>query len=330
MADERPAPPSGEEAVDMMARAVASGADFAGWLADILARTAARLGSSEALLAARPGSWEAGHVRGADRRRGRRGRRVPRRLRGPERDGRMTGVTEEDEIKPPPNVLLAGINGSTAYGLATEDSDVDRIGCYAAPTSQLHGLHLPIGKAASWVSTKPDATYHEAGKLAHLLLGGNPTLTELLFLDGYETMAPEGEALIGIRSAFLSAKAARNSYLGYAAGQFGRIRSRGDGSFSADTRKRTAKHARHLRRLLEQGTELHRTGRLTIRLTPEQAASCREFGERVAGGDLDLAERALAEAEAAFDAPGVLPDRPDESAAEAWLQDVRRAYWDRP
>lgn len=26
------------------------------------------------------------------------------------------------EIKPPPNVLLAGINGSTAYGLATPES----------------------------------------------------------------------------------------------------------------------------------------------------------------------------------------------------------------
>ena len=31
-------------------------------------------------------------------------------------------MTDAAEIKPPPNVLLAGINGSTAYGLATEDS----------------------------------------------------------------------------------------------------------------------------------------------------------------------------------------------------------------
>ncbi len=44
----------------------------------------------------------------------------------------MTGMTEAAEIRPPPNVLLAGINGSTAYGLATENSDVDRIGCLAA------------------------------------------------------------------------------------------------------------------------------------------------------------------------------------------------------
>lgn len=92
-------------------------------------------------------------------------------------------MTESTEIKPPPNVLLAGINGSTAYGLATEDSDVDRIGCFAAPTTAFHGLHPPVGKAATWVGTKPDATYHEAGKLAKLLLGGNPTLMEALWLN---------------------------------------------------------------------------------------------------------------------------------------------------
>jgi len=240
------------------------------------------------------------------------------------------GTAAVAEIKPPPNVLLAGINGSTAYGLATEDSDVDRIGCYAAPTSQFHGLHLPVGKAATWVSTKPDATYHEAGKLAALLLSCNPTVTELVWLGSYEVKTPEGEALIGIRASFLSAKAVRNAYLGYATSQFGRIRNRGDGSFSADTRKRTAKHARHLWRLLYQGSEVHRTGYLPVWLSPNRAANCRAFGERVAAGDLDLAAEALRDAEEAFDQPGELADRPDPSAAEAWLQDVRRAHWDRP
>jgi hypothetical protein len=233
------------------------------------------------------------------------------------------------EVKPPPNVLLAGINGSVAYGLQTPSSDVDRIGCYAAPTSQFHGLHLPIGKAATWVSTKPDATYHEAGKLAALLLSCNPTVTELVWLGQYEVKTSEGDALIAIRRSFLSAKAVRNAYLGYATQQFGRIRNRGDGSFSADTRKRTEKHARHLWRLLNQGTDVHHTGHLSVLLDPEIAARCRAFGEAIAAGDLDLAARALASAERIFDRPGVLPDRPDTAAAEAWLQDVRRAYWDR-
>jgi hypothetical protein len=246
----------------------------------------------------------------------------------------LTGERQEDESvtepKPPANVLLAGINGSTAYGLATAESDVDRIGCYAAPTVAFHGLHPPVGKGATWVSTKPDATYHEAGKLAALLLKGNPTVTEICWLNDYEVMTAEGEALIGIRTAFLSAPAVRNAYLGYATQQFHRIEVRGDGSFSADTRKRTAKHARHLRRLLEQGVELHQTGHLTVRLSPAQVTDCRDFGEQVAAGDLHVAEGALRNAERAFDRPGVLPDRADEAAAEAWLKDVRRAYWERP
>jgi hypothetical protein len=36
--------------------------DFAGWLAGVLARMAASLGSSAALIAGRTGSWEAGLV----------------------------------------------------------------------------------------------------------------------------------------------------------------------------------------------------------------------------------------------------------------------------
>lgn len=233
-------------------------------------------------------------------------------------------------ITPPPNVLLSGINGSTAYGLAHEDSDIDRIGTYAAPTTAFHGLHPPFGKTATWVSVKPDATYHEAGKLAALLLKCNPTVTELLWLDEHETITDEGRALISIRNSFLSATAVRNAYLGYATAQFRRLEKRGDGSFSADTRKRTAKHARHLWRLLNQGSELHQTGHLPVWLSPDRAAACRAFGERVAAGDLRFAETALSDAEDAFGKPGVLPERPGEAAVEGWLQDVRRAYWDHP
>jgi uncharacterized protein len=232
------------------------------------------------------------------------------------------------EVNAPENVLLAGVNGSTAYGLATEDSDVDRIGCYAAPTSAFHGLHLPIGKGATWISVKPDATYHEAGKLAALLLKGNPTVTELLWLDDYETVTPAGQALIAIRGSFLSRTAVRNAYLGYATGQFKRLENRGDGSFSADTRKRTAKHARHLYRLHAQGIMLWQTGRLAVRLPHGDAVLCRAFGEKVAAGDLDAGRQVIAWAEHIFDTSRTpLPERPDEAAAEAWLQGVRRAYW---
>jgi len=61
-----PTPPTGTEdtaMVDTLVKAARSGMDFPGYLAAILARAAARLGSTEALLAGRPGSWEASHLR---------------------------------------------------------------------------------------------------------------------------------------------------------------------------------------------------------------------------------------------------------------------------
>jgi uncharacterized protein len=228
----------------------------------------------------------------------------------------------------PGTILLSGINGSSAYGLATPTSDIDRLGVYAAPTSEFHGLDLPIGKKATWQDPEVDYTLHEAGKVCHLLLSCNPTVTELLWLDDYEVKRYEGQMLIDIRKSFLSAKKVRDAYLGYATQQFTRLKNRGDGSFSADTRKRTEKHARHLWRLIEQGVELHRTGKLTVRLTPGKATVCRMFGEDVAAGNVDLAEARLMWAEDQFDdGLGMLPAAPDRNMAEQWLQYVRSADW---
>lgn len=233
-----------------------------------------------------------------------------------------------DELKPPPNVLLSGIVGSVAYGLDTGDSDVDRLGVFAAPTERLVGLHPPN---PSVVSSKPDATFHEAGKYAALALKVNPTITELMWLPGelYETRADLGNALITIRRSFLSQKAVRNAYLGYATQQFKRLENRGDGSFSADTRKRTAKHARHLYRLHAQGIMLWQTGHLTVRLPHGDAVLCRAFGDKVAAGDLEAGRRVIAWAEEVFDTgKTVLPERPDEPAVESWLQMVRRQHYE--
>lgn len=224
------------------------------------------------------------------------------------------------------NVLLSGIVGSTAYGLAREGSDVDRLGVFAAPTEDLHGLHQPKD---SHVTSRPDRTLHEAAKWCRLALGGNPTVMELVWLpdDLYEVRTDLGDELIGIRDSLLSARRVRDAYLGYATQQFKRLYDRGDGSFSADTRKRTAKHARHLMRLCHQGFDLYATGRLTIRV--DDPARYHAFGEDVAR-DAMVALPMLRRFEALFDETvSVLPDQPDERPAEAWLRRVRRHYYDR-
>lgn len=222
------------------------------------------------------------------------------------------------------NVLLSGIVGSTAYGLATGDSDVDVLGLYACDTRELHGLKEVV---ETHVKVNPDSTYHEARKYCRLALRCNPTVLELMWLPDYIQTSQLGQELVGIRGKLLSSLV-RETYLGYATAQFRKLEQRGDGTFSADTAKRTAKHARHLRRLLYQGTKLWQSGELEIKVRNPEAY--RDFGERVAAGDIDLARQELAWAERFFDqvTPAV-SGSPDTLVVERWLQRVRKEHWKR-
>ena len=214
------------------------------------------------------------------------------------------------------NILLSGVVGSTAYGLNHADSDIDILGMFAAPTVELHGLVSPKD---SVVTTDPDSTFHEAAKAVRLIMGSNPTASELLWLNSYEVRTPLGDELIGMRESLRSASGVRSAYLGYSTQQLRKIKAHGP-----ESRIRQAKHARHLVRLLAQAQELHTTGQLTLRLADPDAV--RRLGEEIAERP-EVADRLLADAEFAFDRPGVLPAEPDVAAAEAWLRRVRRAYW---
>lgn len=223
--------------------------------------------------------------------------------------------------------ILTGTVGSTAYGLATESSDVDTLGIFAHPTELLFGLDKP---PESKVTTNPDVTLHEAAKYCLLALKCNPSVLELLWLpqELLTAHSPDAIYLIRMREAFLSAPYVRNAYLGYATQQFKELKNRGDGSFSSATRKRTAKHARHLFRLLNQGTQLYLTGQLTVKVADPEMYH--KFGERVAEGNTLWAEKALTDAEKIFNArPSVLPEKPDTARIEQWLRTVRYHYLDR-
>ena len=222
-------------------------------------------------------------------------------------------------------VLLAGIVGSTAYGLSGPGSDVDRLGVFAAPTVAFHGLTRPV---ESIVTSRPDRTLHEAAKWLRLALHANPTVTELVWLpdDLYEVRTAFGDELIAVRGSLPSAPRVRQAYLGYAAQQFGKLRLRTERA-DAGEQRRTAKHARHLQRLCHQGLQLYRTGEVEIRLADPR--SFLDFGDRVAAGDLTAAQRLLAQTEADFDAArSPLPAEPDTRPGEDWLLRLRAAHWD--
>lgn len=223
------------------------------------------------------------------------------------------------------HILLQGVVGSTAYGLAGPDSDVDRLGVFAWDTQRLFAMDKPRD---SIVTRSPDSTMHEAEKACRLILGGNPTCAEALWLDEYEIRTPLGAEMISIRRAFLSAKRTRDAYLGYAGQQFRKLLSRGDTFGSDIPGRRTAKHARHLMRLVDQGYELYTTGNLRIRLEDPQRYL--DFGEQVSR-DPQAAVPFMAAAEARFDAARTaLPDEPSTGVVQGWLNRVRAAYYIEP
>lgn len=222
-------------------------------------------------------------------------------------------------------VLLSGVVGSTAYGMARPDSDIDRLGVFAAPTVAFHGLNPPTGKTATIARTDPDSVLHEAGKFAALCLAGNPTVSELLWLPEHEHADALGHALVEIRRSFLSAPRVRDAYLGYCTQQFKRLTARG--KFPDVPRDRIAKHARHLLRLCEQGTRLWVTGELVVKVA--DPARYFTFGERVVA-DPSVAKGIMARAELTFaNTRTVLPDEPDRATVESWLLAVRSHHYDK-
>lgn len=194
------------------------------------------------------------------------------------------------------DVLLRGIVGSQAYGLATPDSDVDYMAVYLEPQETFLGLRLIQDRDLTVHNTSEtiDTTAHEVGKFMRLALKSNPSILELLWLPKrcYTHISVHGEDLLDNRHWFASAELVKNAYLGYATQQF-KLFER-DGNFGSDMKKRTEKHARHLYRLLLQGFGLYRTGELAVELGSIESKMVREFGYRVANGDIDHAKKEMA------------------------------------
>jgi len=222
----------------------------------------------------------------------------------------------------PDNIILEGVTGSTAYGLATENSDVDIKGVYLLPTRKV----LEIGFDQNHTTkdhVDPDWVYHEVGKFMKLVISGNPTVTELLYLDEYTVLLPEAKLLLENRSAFLSTDAVMNAYRGYAFSQAKRLNNRteqGLDGYDSSLKNRFSKHTRHCFRLLMQARQLLETGTLDVKVTPEQREYLFMMGEKTADEVVDEFMRQDSE----FDSiKSVLPDKPDMEKLNKLLYDIR-------
>lgn len=225
----------------------------------------------------------------------------------------------------PDNIILEGITGSTAYGLNTENSDVDIKGVYLLPTRKVLEMGFdPQHTTKDHVD--PDWVYHEVGKFMKLVVSGNPTVTELLYLSEYTELSPIGQMLIDNRYAFLSTKAVMNAYRGYAFSQAKRLNNRteqGLDGYDSSLKNRFAKHTRHCFRLLMQARQLLETGRLDVKVTPEQREYLFAMGEKTADEVVDEFMRQDAEFE---NIVSVLPDEPDYERLNNLLYEIRMQY----
>jgi predicted nucleotidyltransferase len=215
-------------------------------------------------------------------------------------------------------VLLRGVVGSTAFGLARPGSDIDRLGLFATPVRHLHVVDrdkVTQLLRESVVTRDPDLTMHEIGKYIRLALRCNPTLVDLLYLPEYEVLTEAGQRLVDLRSDFLSETYVRSAYGGYAMSQIARIQQE---VRNEQRQGRIAKHARHCFRLLEQGKDLLYKGSLTVRVSnPDFYWAFDEMS----------AERIEEEFQRAFDTfnsvDSVLPKYPRTDRLQQLLWDIR-------
>lgn len=213
-------------------------------------------------------------------------------------------------------VIFQCIIGSQAYGLADEESDIDRRGFYLPP-ADLHWSLYGVPEQLECHETQE--AYWEIQKFLILALKANPNVLECLYSPLVEKATPLAAELLEIRSIFLS-RLVYQTYNGYVMSQFKKM--------EADIRNQGQvkwKHVMHLIRLLISGIHVLRDG-----FVPVQADQHREQLLAIKRGEIaweetekwrlslhEEFENALTETR--------LPERPDYKTANDYLIKARRA-----
>jgi predicted nucleotidyltransferase len=109
------------------------------------------------------------------------------------------------------NIILSGVVGSYAFGLATEDSDVDLMQVVLDPPESYIGLHSST-KASQKIGEEEDKTVYEFRDFVKLCLKSSPNTIPLLFLDEYITINDIGKELVSLRECFISKKLIHTFY----------------------------------------------------------------------------------------------------------------------
>jgi predicted nucleotidyltransferase len=157
-------------------------------------------------------------------------------------------------------VILEAHAGSTVYGTAIEDSDIDLRGLAVPPPRFFLGM-----EAFEQSEQKdPDRTIYGIRKWFRLAEQGNPNILELLWTprNHYTVWTDEGARLVEHRDLFLG-KHIKPRYIGYARSQLHRMKKLNKGANTNPKRVALVnrwgfdtKNAMHLVRLLRMGLEI--------------------------------------------------------------------------
>lgn len=238
-----------------------------------------------------------------------------------------------------PRVILKVLVGSHIHGLNTPTSDRDEDAIVVEPLSEAWGLGQPWEDTVM-ESPERDIKYFSLRKWVRMAANGNPNFLLMLFAPATHILRENarGSMLRDMRESFISKQAVR-SHLGYMQAQRTRLinhqREFGAGGghgkprfelieqFGYDT-----KFAMHLLRLGLQGLELATDGKISLPLPEKFREALMEVREgkwelpfiMQWAGDLEDRMRTALEA-------SPLPDKPDYSTIEAWMQKTYIRAW---
>lgn len=254
--------------------------------------------------------------------------RAAKKQKPPSADEQAPRNHRKHEAPMPEGLILVGLTGSHAYGLAHEGytdpetgetyppSDVDTRGVFVVPTREL----LKLEKPRVIVEHKDtDAAYDEVERFMQLCMKGNPERLEMLAAPK-TLVTPEGQLLVDHQRMFLSKELVK-TYGGYAKQQLYRIESK---------RQRTSKPVLHLIRLMITGIRILEEGVVN----PDMSA----YRDRLLA--IRFGQMAIEEAFAWHHALEVqfakaaertkLPEHPDMDQANRILLEIRRNHlnWD--
>ena len=228
---------------------------------------------------------------------------------------RDSGLGESGDVDWTEFVIFRCIVGSRAYGLDTEQSDVDRRGIYLPPADLQWALY---GVPEQLENDATQEVYWELEKFLRLALKANPGILECLYSPLIEQSTELADELLSMRSQFLS-KLVYQTYNGYVLSQFKKVEQdvRTSGSIKW-------KHPMHLIRLLLQGITILRDGHVPVHVEEHRERLLEIRRGELRWEEIDAWRLALhRELDDAFRNTS-LPERPNFEAANEFLLKARR------